>query len=85
MPQPSSIPANLAYLTVGQVAARLQVSDSLIYQAIAEGRLQAIRLSGNGKRGTYRVTQEALDTFIAASTVQQHPSEEPEAPLRHVR
>jgi len=58
------------------------VSSSLIYQAVAEGRLAATRLSGSGRRGKIVISDEALQAFIEANTVRQlsFPDEEDEWP-----
>lgn len=56
------------FLTVNEVAKRLNVSRSTVYNLIASGRIPAHRL-GRGQlrpRG-YRVSATALTTFINAT------------------
>lgn len=49
-------------MTVGEVARRLSVSDSFVYQAISEGRLKHHRL---GKaQGAIRVSETQLADFL---------------------
>ena len=57
------------FLTVKQVAERLQVSQGTIYAAINEGKLKAYRF-GNRGRGTLRVTEAALQDYLQASTIE---------------
>jgi len=53
--------------TLKQVAELLQVSRQTVYNYIKTGKLQAMH---TGKE--YRVTNEQLDTFINAYTVNKH-------------
>jgi excisionase family DNA binding protein len=57
--------------TVAETASQLRVSQQLIYQAIAEGRLKCLRLSGAGKRGTIRIRESDVEEFLAESEVQE--------------
>lgn len=52
-------------LTVEDVAARLSVSDSFVYEAVAAGRLKHYRL-GKGQ-GAIRVSEEQLSEFLRLS------------------
>ncbi len=52
-------------LDVKEVAERLNVSESLVYGWIADGRLAHVRLGGRGRRGTIRVSEADLDAFLA--------------------
>lgn len=61
--------AELVYLRVPQVAARLNVHRTTVYRAIESGDLAAVRLGG---RKGLRVSEEALAEFVAASAV--HPA-----------
>lgn len=74
-------------LTVSQVAARMAVSPSLVYQLIDSGKLGHHRI-GNG-RGTIRVSESDLEAYLSAShsgvespqlTVRQ-----PKKRLKHIR
>lgn len=51
-------------MNVEDVARRLKVSPSFIYQAVAEGRLKHFRL-GKGQGGL-RVSEEQLEVFLEA-------------------
>ena len=57
--------------TVKKVAERLQVSIGTIYAAIADGRLRCYRL-GRG-RGAIRISEEAIQGFLASSEREQTP------------
>lgn len=48
------------YLTVGEVAQMLRVSNMTVYRLINSGQLPAVRV---GK--SYRVREEDLDSFLA--------------------
>lgn len=52
--------AHAEYLKVREVADGLRVSPLTIYRAIREGRLEAVRLGGNGP---LRVPASALETY----------------------
>lgn len=74
-------------LTVPQVAARLSVSPSLVYQMIESGKLGHHRI-GNG-RGTIRVSQTDLEAYLSAShsgvEPQQRTVRRPKKRLKHIR
>ena len=53
-------------LTVREVSERLGVSKSLIYEWIQGGVLECLRFGREGKRGTIRITEEALAEFVQA-------------------
>ena len=64
-------------MTVRQAAERLEVSLSLAYLLIAEGKLRAMR-HGIG-RGTIRITEDQLEEYLRSAG-----NAEPEK-LRHIR
>ena len=74
-------------LTVSQVAERLAVSSSLVYQLIESGRLGHHRI-GNG-RGTLRVGQADLEAYLSACHSIQKPTQpvvrRPKKRLKHIR
>ena len=53
-----------ALLTVKQVAKRLAVSQSLVYEWADEGRLGYVDLGQDGHRRCLRFKPEALEKFI---------------------
>ncbi len=59
------------FLTAAEVAERLRCSVQLVYQAVAEGRLRCLRLSGTGKRGTIRIREQDLEEFLAECRVEK--------------
>lgn len=63
-------------MRVKDAAKRLEVSSSLIYQLIAEGKLQAAR-HGIG-RGTIRISEEQLAEYLELAGA-------PSEPLRFIR
>ena len=58
--------------TVNEVASRLNVSRSTIYNAIESGSLPHHRF-GKG-RGTIRVSEEQLQDFLVTAKVEQCPA-----------
>lgn len=50
-------------ITVAQLAGRLQVSESTIYDAVANGRLSCYRISCRG-RGTSRYDEEQVRAYL---------------------
>lgn len=55
------------YLTVNEVARALRIAPLTVYRAIHEGRLEAVRLGGNG---LYRIPAASLDSY--ARPVRSH-------------
>jgi excisionase family DNA binding protein len=72
-------------LTVKQVAERLQVSSSAVYQLLDAGRLACHRI-GTG-RGAIRVSESDLESFLAACRQErQEPmAAAPRVKLRHLK
>ena len=74
-------------LTVREVAERLGIGESTVYQLVACGRLGSHRL-GLG-RGTIRITSEDVDAYLDSCRhhVSEDDDEEPprQTPLRHIR
>jgi excisionase family DNA binding protein len=60
-------------LTIREVASRLNVSRSTVYNAIDTGVLPHHRF-GRG-RGTIRVSEEQLEQFLARAEVERPPTE----------
>jgi excisionase family DNA binding protein len=54
--------------TAHEVAAQLRVSYELVCALCRSGRLASYRIEGRGGRGVYRVTQQALDAYLARAT-----------------
>jgi excisionase family DNA binding protein len=67
-------------LTPKQVAAKVQVSVSLVYQWVKTGRVECLRLGGRGKRGKVLIFPESLDRFLESCKQQAKPS----LSLRHI-
>jgi excisionase family DNA binding protein len=66
-------------MNVKQVAERLEVSQSLVYELLNAGKLQGSR-HGLG-RGTWRISEEQLQSYLGQSVVKL-----PQAPsLRWIR
>lgn len=59
----------MKFYLVKEAAELLRCSDSLIYDAVAEGRLSVVRLSGKGLRGKIVIPEEALSRFVEQNTV----------------
>ena len=57
------------YLTPSEIAKELRVSQHKVLDWIHRAELRAVNVS-NGTRPQYRVSQEALDTFLKSREVQ---------------
>ena len=53
-------------MTVQEAARRIGVSASLVYALVHEGVIPHTRHGRPGKRGTIRITDEAIEEYIAA-------------------
>jgi excisionase family DNA binding protein len=71
-------------LKVQQVAERLGISASLVYQLCAEGLLTHLRLGGKDKRGRVMVEEADLMAFIQQCRREATASLPPLA-LKHIR
>ena len=74
------------FLSVGDVAERLSVSPSCVYQLIESGRLAHHRI-GVG-RGAIRVSQEDLYDYLSACRRErkgEEPRRTPRPKLKHLR
>lgn len=56
-------------MTVREFAKRAEISLSLAYELIAEGRVRHRRVGRKGKRGAIRVDEEALREFLEKTEV----------------
>jgi excisionase family DNA binding protein len=80
------------FLTVPEVASRLQVHESTVAALIRTGQLEGFNASRNAASGKprWRVTQDALERFIQSRTPQsvnpqkQRRSKKPDSIPRHV-
>lgn len=74
-------------LTVKQVAKRLNVSLSSVYELIHDGALTSYRIGRNG--GAIRVSDDDLEVYLAKSRTGEASSTKPNAPqqvkLKHLR
>jgi excisionase family DNA binding protein len=71
----------MGFLTVRQVAQRLQVSVAMVYKLCTCGKLAHVRV-GVG-RGTIRVREQDLAAFIEGCTVERPPTNA--AGLKHIK
>ncbi len=69
-------------LTPKQVAERVGVSDSLVYEWCAQGLLKHYRFGGKGRRGCIRIEERDLDAFLAACLHEVQPQI---PPLKHIQ
>jgi excisionase family DNA binding protein len=56
-------------MTIKQAAERLEISKSLAYRLVEEGRLPCRRIGGRGKRGKIIVTEEDVKRFMESVKV----------------
>lgn len=69
-------------LTPKQVADRVGVSDSLVYEWCGQNLLKHYRFGGKGKRGCIRIEEADLDAFLASC---RHDARPELPPLKHIR
>lgn len=69
-------------LTPKQVAERIGVSTSLVYEWCSEGLLPHYRMGRRGKRGRVLIEETDLSAFLASCRQEAKP-EVP--PLKHIR
>lgn len=62
-------------LTVNEVAARLKVSKSTIYNAVESGSMPHYRIGAG--RGAIRISEEQLEAFLLGSLVEEGPATKP--------
>ena len=58
-------------MTVKQFADKAEISLSLAYLLIAEGRVPHRRIGQRGRRGAIRITEEDFQTFIESTKTQE--------------
>jgi excisionase family DNA binding protein len=69
-------------MTVKQAAARIGVSDSLVYELCKAGLIRHTRHGRPGKRGCIRIEEADLDAYRASCLRE---TREPGPPLRHIK
>jgi excisionase family DNA binding protein len=57
-------------MTVKEAAERLEISQSLCYELIAEGRLPCRRIGRRGKRGKIIIREEDIEAFSESVKVE---------------
>jgi excisionase family DNA binding protein len=70
-------------LTVRQVAEKIGVSDSLVYEWCSQGLLSHYRFGKPGRRGKILIDEAELEGFLAAHRQEARPQTVP--PLKHIR
>ena len=58
-------------MTVKQFSEKAEISLSLAYMLIAEGRVPHRRIGQRGRRGAIRITEEDFQTFIESTKAQE--------------
>ena len=58
-------------MTVKQFAKRAEISLSLAYMLVAEGRVPHRRIGQRGRRGAIRITEEDFQAFIESTKAQE--------------
>lgn len=58
--------SKVRYLTVAEVAEQMRVSRMTVYRLVHAGDLPAVRVGRS-----FRVPQDALDAYLASSTVER--------------
>lgn len=56
-------------MTVKEAARELEVSASLIYELVADGRLRHYRIGARGRRGKIIIPEDAIAAFREACKV----------------
>ena len=72
-------------LTPQQAADQAVVSLSLIYQWCREGVLVHYRVGRPGKRGSIRIEESDLETFLATCKKEGEPPAEAPIRLKHIK
>lgn len=70
-------------LTVREVAVRLGLSQSLVYELCKAGVIRCTRHGRPGKRGCVRIAEDALAEYLAGCESAAPQQELP--PLKHIR
>lgn len=70
-------------LTVKQAAKRAGISASLVYELCALGLIRHSRHGRPGRRGTIRISEEAIAEYVASCEREQPLLDE--GPLKHIR
>jgi hypothetical protein len=65
-------------MTVDEFAKRAEISKSLAYLLIAEGRVPHRRIGQKGRRGCIRITEEDYRAFICRLRPEAEPFSRPE-------
>jgi excisionase family DNA binding protein len=79
-------------LTVAEVAAILRMSKAYVYSAAEKGRMEVIRLRGEG-RGRLRIEKRVVAEYLERSKLQpaqprresRHPRRVAAKPFKHIR
>ena len=58
-------------MTVKQFAEKAEISLSLAYVLVAEGRVPHRRIGQRGRRGAIRITEEDFQVFIESTKAQE--------------
>jgi excisionase family DNA binding protein len=73
-----------AMLTVKQVAARLRISESLVYSWCEDHLLSHYRMGGKGKRGKILIEEAVLEAFLQSRKVESGAGDSPVLDLKHI-
>lgn len=71
-------------LTVKQAADRMGISPSLVYALCRDGVIRCTRHGRPGKRGTIRISDEALAAYVADCMREGEPVLAGSLPLKHI-
>ena len=74
----------MSLLTPKQVAERIGVSASLIYEWCGDNLLPHYRFDRKGKRGRIMIDEKDLEAFLASCRQEARPQGEP-PPLKHIK
>jgi excisionase family DNA binding protein len=80
--QPGNDNGDGAMMTVRQVADKIGVSDSLVYEWCSAGLLTHYRFGSKGRRGKIMIDEAELDAFLSSCRQEARP-EVP--PLKHIK
>ena len=69
-------------MTPKQVAERVGVSDSLVYEWCSQGLLPHYRVGRKGRRGKLLIDEKDLEAFLAGCRQEARPQV---PPLKHIR
>jgi excisionase family DNA binding protein len=58
-------------VTVKAAAERLEISQSLVYRLVEEGRMPCVRIGARGRRGKIIIREQDIEAFLKACQIER--------------